>query len=720
MALPQLGTLGHWYSAVQQTSALPTIDDVSGNGNDGTQTGGVARVQAADGSWWFDFSAAANAEITAGENTPVGVAFTYLLRPARRVGATWPPDAVIFFASPGASVNLPGLYYDPAQGATGVIRALLDNAGFNTSEDIESWTAEDPHILAMTHDGVANGTLRVYRDDWNTPILEQSGIDPGAVSAAITWGTYNSGQSWRNLMSDMAFWRGTQLSSSELTQAAAEFEAVNSSGVTLTADSGSFALTGQDADLIASRLLTADAGSLSLTGQDAALNAGRIISADVGEFALSGQDASLLAARTLSAETGSFSAPGPDTALTVDRIIGAESGSFALTGQDVGLEIESPGAYSLTADAGAFTLAGQDTGLISDRLLTADTGEFDLTGVPADLTVERRLSAEPGTFNVSGFTAGLVAARLLSAESAALVLTGIDADLRVPRIQAEAGSFALTGHDVVFTLVSAGGDPIALISAAETGLQLTSDEEDEESGLTLTAARVNKHWLFWDSDNVELTRKEERVSSVIVPEVIVSHYGVANSLSSLVGAQRATGYWAHLTIDGWAGGTHGAAYRVYQSMQFNMRGSHAGKSSWTNPATGLQWSSEKGTGVNACSIGIEIANPGPLIRCKDGALRTDANAKKFFAGKSTPVWEEDQAIEALHKDGRRIMPYGEWTHWAIYTDQEIDILIGVCHALRKAYPTLVDLVGHDDISPGRKSDPGPAFPTSWLREKIFA
>lgn len=50
-----------------------------------------------------------------------------------------------------------------------------------------------------------------------------------------------------------------------------------------------------------------------------------------------------------------------------------------------------------------------------------------------------------------------------------------------------------------------------------------------------------------------------------------------------------------------------------------------------------------------------------------------------------------------------------------YTDAQYDALGQLVAALRGAYPTLrdADIVGHADIAPGRKTDPGSAF--DWSR-----
>ena len=50
-----------------------------------------------------------------------------------------------------------------------------------------------------------------------------------------------------------------------------------------------------------------------------------------------------------------------------------------------------------------------------------------------------------------------------------------------------------------------------------------------------------------------------------------------------------------------------------------------------------------------------------------------------------------------------------------YADPQYACLIAVVQALHNAYPVLDarNMAGHCDVSPGRKTDPGPAF--DWLR-----
>jgi len=53
-----------------------------------------------------------------------------------------------------------------------------------------------------------------------------------------------------------------------------------------------------------------------------------------------------------------------------------------------------------------------------------------------------------------------------------------------------------------------------------------------------------------------------------------------------------------------------------------------------------------------------------------------------------------------------------------YTQIQLDVLTEVAKALVKEYK-LTEILGHSDISPGRKIDPGKHFPMAELRQSVF-
>jgi N-acetylmuramoyl-L-alanine amidase len=183
-----------------------------------------------------------------------------------------------------------------------------------------------------------------------------------------------------------------------------------------------------------------------------------------------------------------------------------------------------------------------------------------------------------------------------------------------------------------------------------------------------------------DSDHWLDTAKREEIAggaTMAIRRFLVIHFTAGAFAQSSITWWRKlnNGVCAHFVID--RDGT------IYQCRPCNRTAGHAGSSKWRDPKTGITY-----IGLNSCSIGIELANGG------------DAFPQKF--SKLRPIF-------AAHKNG------GKAKEWEQYTPAQI----AACEELSKVlvdHYHLDDVVGHEDIAPDRKSDPGPAFPMLQLRE----
>ena len=192
---------------------------------------------------------------------------------------------------------------------------------------------------------------------------------------------------------------------------------------------------------------------------------------------------------------------------------------------------------------------------------------------------------------------------------------------------------------------------------------------------------TDDHWI-------EGVRREKLAggSLMAVRRCLVMHFTSGWSAMSSVdfwSTPAAKGACAHIIID--RDGT------IIQCRPFNLTCGHAGASKWTDPKTGKTY-----RGLNSCSIGIELANTGDM-----GAKRFP---KSMGAG---PV----ALIKARHKHG------GPLTAWEKYPDLQLATAATLSRALVERYH-LDDCVGHEDIAPKRKNDPGPAFPMPQFRRAL--
>lgn len=145
---------------------------------------------------------------------------------------------------------------------------------------------------------------------------------------------------------------------------------------------------------------------------------------------------------------------------------------------------------------------------------------------------------------------------------------------------------------------------------------------------------------------------------------------------------------AHLVI--------GRGGEIRQLAPFNYRTWHAGESEYN----GRKY-------YNHYSIGIEINNAGWLKKYGDDEF-SRRDLKK--AGKSFT------ANEVVH--ARHFNPNIPYQYWEKYPDAQVDIVFDICAALAEKYP-IKEILGHDEIAPNRKQDPGPAFPMDELRREIL-
>lgn len=89
-------------------------------------------------------------------------------------------------------------------------------------------------------------------------------------------------------------------------------------------------------------VLSADAGSFAITGQPAALLKGSVLQADAGAYVITGKAASLIKGSVLAADAGAYVISGKPAALLKNSVLGADPGSYIVTGYPALLEVNTP------------------------------------------------------------------------------------------------------------------------------------------------------------------------------------------------------------------------------------------------------------------------------------------------------------------------------------------------------------------------------------------
>lgn len=164
--------------------------------------------------------------------------------------------------------------------------------------------------------------------------------------------------------------------------------------------------------------------------------------------------------------------------------------------------------------------------------------------------------------------------------------------------------------------------------------------------------------------------KSPNMGGTIVPTIIVLHYTASGGADG----QGDADYLSRAAARASAQVVVGRNGSIDQIIPLNKRAWHAGKSEYKGQSD-----------VNTFSIGIEIDNWGWLS--PDG---------KSHAGVQVPSHLQFKGTRSGH------------SLWEVYPQIQLDAVESVIAEICKTYK-ITDIVGHEDIAPGRKQDPGPAL-----------
>jgi N-acetylmuramoyl-L-alanine amidase len=172
--------------------------------------------------------------------------------------------------------------------------------------------------------------------------------------------------------------------------------------------------------------------------------------------------------------------------------------------------------------------------------------------------------------------------------------------------------------------------------------------------------------------------------SVDLPDMVILHYTASGDSESAIThlCDPAKEVSAHLVVS--------RSGEVTQLVPFNVIAWHAGKSVWNERKS-----------LNQYSIGIEIENAGYLEK-------KSTWYESWFGGRYS---ESEVYVVDTEKDESK-------KYWHRYTDNQIEVVTELCHLLRDRY-LIKEILGHSDVSPGRKVDPGPAFPMNILVHSVL-
>ncbi len=182
-----------------------------------------------------------------------------------------------------------------------------------------------------------------------------------------------------------------------------------------------------------------------------------------------------------------------------------------------------------------------------------------------------------------------------------------------------------------------------------------------------------------------------------LPDTIVIHYTAGTTVDGAVGTltNPSVKASAHIVV-GYQFASNSETMEkdrvIEQLVPFDLIAWHAGKSSYGERS-----------GLNKYSIGIEIVNPGFLKLMEDGKTYQTEYGQKVPQEHVAKLKHRNESFDR---------------YWQTYTDEQLKIVEEICLALKAHFP-IKYILGHEEIAPTRKLDPGPAYPLELLRSRVL-
>jgi N-acetylmuramoyl-L-alanine amidase len=171
-----------------------------------------------------------------------------------------------------------------------------------------------------------------------------------------------------------------------------------------------------------------------------------------------------------------------------------------------------------------------------------------------------------------------------------------------------------------------------------------------------------------------------------LPDTIVIHYTEGSS------AESSANYLCYDNVRSSAHIVIGRNGEIYQLVPFNIKAMHAGVSHYAGRSS-----------LNRYSIGIELDNAGEMTK-----------VGSEFISKFGRKYQPNDVIASPHRND----PSQRIRYWHVFTEKQLQKCREVCILLMDLFD-INTIVGHDEIAPERKTDPGPAFPMEKFRYELL-